>query len=507
MGMSDEMLFTVAGSVATPAQQVSLREAGFEGRSDLEEWVLSNPEILGPGVKVVTFDFDRWPADDPNAARGDHLNVLGLGEDGRLVVAELLGGKTPESTDLNVIKQAAVASRFLPETLAEHFALFRSGRREPMTPEEALAELHLHAAELSAETLRRPRIVLIARDFSFGVTASVIWLTEMGLDITLLQLKVYLSYVLNQGVGEHVPMISVSHVYPARDVAEFAMSPERRRPEEWSEAKRRRVEDETIVRRLVGAELIADGTIFTVVTRNDLTREQRERLEEWLDDDPVRRTVHWQNKANAPLVWDADKAAYSPSALVRRMVEEATGLARDFYGTQWWRDEGGWTLVELATPSNGGKGALYREFWSRWIDKVRAEYGHWTQMSVPPAQNFVTMPSAIRGTRYGVSFAAGGRLRSELYIDYGHQEANVTQLRALQVHAQTMEAIYGRELSWEELPERVACRIADYGTGDIAKVEDHDLYIDWMIDSQERLRAAVNEVIARQAPEGIWTRR
>jgi hypothetical protein len=128
-------------------------------------------------------------------------------------------------------------------------------------------------------------------------------------------------------------------------------------------------------------------------------------------------------------------------------------------------------------------------------------------MSVPPAQNFVTMPSAIRGTRYGVSFAAGGRLRSELYIDYGHQEANVTQLRALQVHAKTMEAIYGRELSWEELPERVACRIADYGSGDVAKVEDHDLYIDWMIDSQERLRAAVNEVIARQAPEGMWTRR
>ncbi len=500
------MLFTVAGSVATPAQQVSLREAGFEERSDLEDWLLSNPEILGAGVKIVTFDFDRWQAGDPGSVQQERLDILGLGEDGQLVVAELLGGKAPESTDVNVIRQAAVASRFLPETLAEHHARFRSARREPMTPEEALAELQLHAPELSVETLRRPRIVLIARDFSPGVTASAIWLTEMGLDFTLLQLKVYLSYVLNQGVGEHVPMISVSRVYPARDVADFAISPERQRAKDMADAKRR-VEDETVVRRLVGAELIADGTIFTVVTRNDLTRDQRDRLEEWLDDDPVRRTAHWQNKANAPLVWDADKGAYSPSALVRHMVEEATGLSRDFYGTQWWRDEGGWTLVELATPSHGGKGALYREFWSRWMDRVRADFGHWTQMSVPPAQNFVTMPSPIKGTRYGVSFAAGGRVRSELYIDYGQQEANVAQLRALQMHAQTMEDIYGAELSWEELPERIACRIAAYSTGDIAKVEDHDFYIDWMIDSQERLRVAVNEVITRQAPEGVWSRR
>jgi hypothetical protein len=74
------------------------------------------------------------------------------------------------------------------------------------------------------------------------------------------------------------------------------------------------------------------------------------------------------------------------------------------------------------------------------------------------------------------------------------------------MHAPTMENIYGSELSWEELPERIACRIAGYTPGDVTTIEDHDLYIDWMIESQHRLRQAVNEVVTRQAPELVWNR-
>jgi hypothetical protein len=46
----------------------------------------------------------------------------------QLVVAVLLGGKVRESNDLNSIRLAAVASRLLAETPAEHFA------RSPSVP-------------------------------------------------------------------------------------------------------------------------------------------------------------------------------------------------------------------------------------------------------------------------------------------------------------------------------------------------------------------------------------
>ena len=170
--------------------------------------------------------------------------------------------------------------------------------------------------------------------------------------------------------------------------------------------------------------------------------------------DPARRTAHWQNNLNAPLVWDVDKAAYTPAGLVRHIVEQATGVSRNFAGTQWWRDPTGWTMAELAGPLGGGKGAMYREYWSRWLDKVRVRHPHWTQMTTLPAQNFITLPSPVRGTHYGLSFAAGGRLRSDFYVDLGSPEASAAQFDVLQSQQDLVESIYGAPLSWERLPDR-----------------------------------------------------
>jgi hypothetical protein len=38
-----ERVYTVTGSVATPARPVTLAEAGLKERVDLQEWVLAHP--------------------------------------------------------------------------------------------------------------------------------------------------------------------------------------------------------------------------------------------------------------------------------------------------------------------------------------------------------------------------------------------------------------------------------------------------------------------------------
>ena len=332
--------------------------------------MLSNPAILGPAVKVVTFEFDGVPT--AGGAARDRVSVLGLGADGRLVVAELKSSRSAD-TEVSAIKYAASVSRMLPESLAEHYARFQSRRQTPISPEEALAELQSHAPDLSPGSLRRPRIVLLARDFSAVVTASVVWLSEMGLDISLVQISAFRSYVYGQQGSSNVPMISVSQVYPVREVEDFTISPERQLAKETAEAKRR-VQDAALVRRLIATESVADGTIFTLSPRTDLSFDMRSQLEEWLDMDPARRTAHWQNNLSAPLIWDVDKAAYTPAGLVRYIVEQATGVSGNYAGTQWWRDPTGWNMAELAGPLGGGKGAMYREYWSRWLDKVRVRH-------------------------------------------------------------------------------------------------------------------------------------
>jgi len=57
---SDEVVFEVAGATANAAQRVSLAESGLKEREQLHAWVIENPDILGPGVMIVTFEFDHW---------------------------------------------------------------------------------------------------------------------------------------------------------------------------------------------------------------------------------------------------------------------------------------------------------------------------------------------------------------------------------------------------------------------------------------------------------------
>jgi Domain of unknown function (DUF4268) len=125
-----------------------------------------------------------------------------------------------------------------------------------------------------------------------------------------------------------------------------------------------------------------------------------------------------------------------------------------------------------------------------FLERLHAEHPDWTRAQAAPTKNWLTMPSPLKGTHYSVSFASGGRIRTELYIDSGDGEENSELLRVLQAKKSTIEAVHGSTLSWEDLPGRRACRIADYAHGDVNNTDQHDAYIDWFLDAGTRLRRA-----------------
>lgn len=492
VGVGEEMLFSVIGSSAHAAEPISLVEAGLKERADLQEWVLEHPAILGADVMVVTFEFDRWQA-SAGAAPQDRLDVLGLGEDGRLVVAELKRDRAPDTTEMEAIKYAAMASRFTVDTLTQQHARFREQRGQGSGIEDALAALAEHAPELSEERLRRPRIVLLARDFPPTVTASVVWLTEMGIDITLQRFQAYRSTVPGaEGAAHTQVLVTVSQLYPVRDVEEFTVSPAQAQARAATETKKR-TQDVSTVRRLVDAEAVEDGTQFTLVVRSEINADLRAQVEQWLEEDTERRTATWQNNARAPLRWTADGTEHTPSGLVRLIVREATGIDRSFYGTQWWVDPQGHTLVELAGElGGGGRSELYRAFWTRFLERAATERPEWAPSKVPPATSWLDMTSGIKGTHFSNSFAVGDRLRTELYIDTPNQSANLAIFHKFQDHKAQIEAAYGGHIDWLDLPSKTACRIAAYrGDAVVTRVDDYDKYIDWMFGAGARLRSAL----------------
>lgn len=181
--------------------------------------VLSHPEMLGEGVFVVTSEFDRW-YDRAGQVNPDRLDVLGLGHDGRLIVAELKREDAPMSTTMQAINYAARASRFTVDGLAECHAAFAKGRGENLSPAAAEERLRAHADALDDDTLLRPRIVLLAGQFPAALTASAVWLSESGIDITLRQLRAY-------RVADGTTIATVSQLFPVPDVEEFTLAPAR----------------------------------------------------------------------------------------------------------------------------------------------------------------------------------------------------------------------------------------------------------------------------------------
>ena len=113
--MPEDLVFTVQPGVARRAQSISLAEAGLRERADLQEWVRKSPEILGSGIRIVTFEFGAWQARDGHAS--DRLDLLGLDDDGRLVVAELKRGPASDTVEMQAIKYAAFASRFTSRSI------------------------------------------------------------------------------------------------------------------------------------------------------------------------------------------------------------------------------------------------------------------------------------------------------------------------------------------------------------------------------------------------------
>lgn len=483
--MPTELLFHVSGSGAQAAEPISLAEAGLTERADLQEWVLKNPQMLGENVRIVTFEFDRWGTTRGENPR-DRLDVLGLGADGRLVVAELKRDVAPDIIYSQALKYAAMASRFDDATLSEYHARYLTRQGTLVSREVAWAQLLEHAPDIGESTLRRPRVVLLARDFPMQVTAMAVWLNEM-LDVTLMRFQAY------QAADRVV--LTVSQLLPVPDVEEFTVAPQRAEARGASDPARIGQRQATAIRRRAEASAVSDGTTFTLQPRGEVPDPFRERLMAWVSEDPRRGSAHWRNDLVKPLVWEIDGQPYSPGGLVRA-ITQAAGEEYSVEGTCWWIDPDGFNLVELAALLTGNRGELYQEFWSSLLERLAEAHPDWP-LPGAPRYSWLTFPGGYGVAHWSISFARRSRLRNELYFPGGGAGGAEAYYHALAAVQDKIDAAYGSTLSWKPLPDRKACRVADYREGAPERYEEHEDYIAWFIASQERLRKAVGSVAAQ----------
>ena len=212
--MAEEQLYTAEGAKATPAERVTLANAGLLERQHPQEWVIAHPEILGEEVLVVTFEFDRW-ATSAGTPTWERLDVLALDRAGRLIVAELKRDVAPDAVMVQALNYAAMARGFSLDQLVEAYGAFRGGQ---LTAAELQEELREWAPTVSDETLGPPRIVLVAEDFGPVLRNTAMFLIESGLDLRLVRVQLY--RMTNDTLA-----LTVSQLLPVPDTEEFMVRP------------------------------------------------------------------------------------------------------------------------------------------------------------------------------------------------------------------------------------------------------------------------------------------
>jgi hypothetical protein len=302
-------------------------EALDKTESDIEEWIIETPAILGEDLLVVASQYAQF---DRTTERPD---VLALDPDGKLVVVELKRDRADATTDLQAIKYASYCSTISAEELQQDYRAFWNDRRsddDQLTPEEVGERFVEFLGEEVATTEEgyadfvlddRPRILLAAGSFGPEITTPVVWLErEYGMDITCVELEVY--------QRDDEVFVSSRRVLPIPEAEEYMA---KRRQKERQQSRSSRAGRAITV--LLEAGLVEEGDVVLFNAENLPDDSDREYDP---DDDFWRGRITGKTGMSDNVEWLENGVEYSFTALAQEVLERTTGRDSNVNGYPYW---------------------------------------------------------------------------------------------------------------------------------------------------------------------------
>lgn len=206
-----------------------------------------------------------------------------------------------------------------------------------------------------------------------------------------------------------------------------------------------------------------------------------------------RQTLEWLNR-------HTDAAIRFFAVTVEVLQIDASPPAVNFkpvvFPNEWQRTAR--ESVEGGSP----RGEAYRRYFQVLLDELRDKH-HFTNARVGLPQNWYSFRSGVPGVDYSTSFAQGGRVRAEAYIDFGEADPNKSLFDRLQNQRDALERAFGEPLSWERLDERRASRVAVYCPGSIdADQEELARLRAWAIDRLLKFRSVFGPKVRELLGQG-----
>lgn len=168
-----ENLLVSDGGGAARLAPVKMADLGWRERGDVQRWIRGNPDILGPGLLLVTEELGEW--EGAGGRVHDRLDLLFLDEDGRLMVVELKRGMAPDRTESQALVYAAYCDQLTTDDIVDQYARFHQ-----LDQSEAAARILEHAPILEDAQPGKVRVRIVAEDVPSSVTSTVLFLRELG---------------------------------------------------------------------------------------------------------------------------------------------------------------------------------------------------------------------------------------------------------------------------------------------------------------------------------------
>ncbi len=168
---SEPKLFKIdpASRQSTAMSEVDFTDLGLQERRDIQEWIASNPSILGQDLLIVSKEFSGF--DRTN----ERLDLLAVDIDGKLVVVELKRDDSGVDVHWQAIKYASylyrVSGTRIVEMLASYGGIPESDARRKLVQ-------HLGSDDDLNALNNDQRIILASHRFAPEVTSAALWLNE-----------------------------------------------------------------------------------------------------------------------------------------------------------------------------------------------------------------------------------------------------------------------------------------------------------------------------------------
>ncbi len=326
------MIFSISSNLETANK---ITESSFTGlniweRQHIEEWVRTNPEMLGEDLLVVSIEFDKF------SNSNDRLDVLAVDRQGNLVVIELKRDSAAGYSDLQAIRYAAMVSSMTIEVLLPYYIAYRKKFYEDSLTEGEAKDQIIEFVESDSftELSNKPRIILCSEGFSQEITATVLWLRESDIDISCVKITPY-------EIDEKI-IIVPKLVIPLEEAKQYLIDIKRK--EEIKEKSERRYRPKTM-KILIENNLVQSGDY--IYLKNGLPSHLVYEENNTLFQAKITGKLGQSNSVK----WEKDSEEYSISALTWKIFKDTHPDKKDPGGVNgnWhWVNKSGKPLWEIA---------------------------------------------------------------------------------------------------------------------------------------------------------------